>query len=1007
MTARPGSSMRVVATILLCLTLLTTAVDASEICPAEQATPQIAANESLCAELDPVIRRPDARPLAEYEARLGEFLRNYCHRRESAGWRPDKTIRDTGPFVSSVANGRWTGHYMGTHAPVIVWYSPDMVDWIRTNRAHDGTKAGEPSPPDGAIMVKEMYPAPASACRDISVSHLRPTAGAAIMVRAAKASHDGWFWGWFGWDVSVPDWPARAGNALPEMGFGQYCTNCHASAREHSTFSSLGNLKGEPGTFLNFLSQDAWLRDRFNVPTPLPAEAVDHHQAVGLEGLSAFKPVRADELARIKDYLAALGLSRSRMPDTVSAVPLPSATYDNVWVPAGGPTAHSTFVTSDQCVGCHSAGGTGLHLDMTVPGPDGKLLNLSPYALWRNSPMGLAGRDPLFYAQLASEIDTFHPTASPMIQDTCLGCHGVGGQRQFGIDKAAATGGSCPPFTRDMVDATPFPSDAPAAKIANYGALARDGVSCTTCHRMALGAAADAVRDAPQNSCVAARQALLNPHATKFAATVTGSFLVGRPDRVVGPFPEPKLAPMRNALGIVPAHDTTITSSEICGSCHTVHLPILRNGEALGHTFEQTTYAEWAFSDYRTGSTPDGPLPGGAGTYAQSCQGCHMPSRDERGRPFLSKIASIQEVSNFPQAENSLPASEVDLAVREGYSQHLLVGLNLFLVKMAEQFPHLLGTAQTDSMLAARGARPAAVTEQAMVDQALHQSVDVTISRVTVETDEIHATVTLKNRTGHRFPSGVGFRRAFIDFDVLDADGNVLWASGRTNEAGVLVDQTGQPLKGERWWSEDCVSRIEPGARLHQPHRPVVRRQDQVQILEELVAAPPVSGPAQCGRHAAPAGALTTSFLAICAPVKDNRLLPSGFLPRTQRVEISRALGAGDELADDAAPVGVDDDPNFRPDGTSSVVYEVSLSTLTAVPDSIRATLYYQAAPPYYLQDRFCTSTSADTTRLSVIAGGLDLSGSQAEGWKMRMMTAGPIKLPPTPPRSISVPAFR
>lgn len=47
---------------------------------------------------------------------------------------------------------------------------------------------------------------------------------------------------------------------------------------------------------------------------------------------------------------------------------------------------------------------------MTAPVPQGEALsNLSPYATWRTSPMGLAGRDPVFFAQLASETPTFHP----------------------------------------------------------------------------------------------------------------------------------------------------------------------------------------------------------------------------------------------------------------------------------------------------------------------------------------------------------------------------------------------------------------------------------------------------------------------------------------------------------------------------------------------------------------------------------------------------------------------
>ena len=43
--------------------------------------------------------------------------------------------------------------------------------------------------------------------------------------------------------------------------------------------------------------------------------------------------------------------------------------------------------------------------------------------------------------------------------------------------------------------------------------------------------------------------------------------------------------------------------------------------------------------------------------------------------------------------------------------------------------------------------------------------------------------------------------------------------------------------------------------------------------------AKPADVPAPvCGVGAKPAGELTTSFLSICAKVKDNRILPQGFL---------------------------------------------------------------------------------------------------------------------------------
>ncbi len=160
---------------------------------------------------------------------------------------------------------------------------------------------------------------------------------------------------------------------------------------------------------------------------------------------------------------------------------------------------------------------------------------------------------------------------------------------------------------------------------------------------------------------------------------------------------------MKHAMGIDPAHSQTITKPEMCGSCHTVHLPILHNGKTIGHVYEQTTYPEWAFSDYRTGDSVDGVLPYESGPQAQSCQGCHMPNKDAYGNPYRSKIAAIQEYSNFPQAEHTLPPEDINLQERSGFGKHTLVGLNVYLLKMAWQFPDILGIRKSDPMLTSTG----------------------------------------------------------------------------------------------------------------------------------------------------------------------------------------------------------------------------------------------------------------------------------------------------------------
>ena len=140
--ASEGHSRFITSLLAICLLLGATArLDASTACPEEQRTPQIPTDLKLCAELEPIIRRPRALPLNEYQAKLGTYLQNFCHRDLKSGWKVDKRIRDTGPFVAAYLRGSWSANYYGTHAPVLVWYSPDMFAWLKANRPEHGAKA--------------------------------------------------------------------------------------------------------------------------------------------------------------------------------------------------------------------------------------------------------------------------------------------------------------------------------------------------------------------------------------------------------------------------------------------------------------------------------------------------------------------------------------------------------------------------------------------------------------------------------------------------------------------------------------------------------------------------------------------------------------------------------------------------------------------------------------------------------------------------------------------------
>src|ERR1041385_8805261 len=134
---RQDGFRRGIAAMLACLVGLVTSAGAASLCQDEQPTPQLPTDLALCTRLDPIVRKPSALPLDQYEMALNQYVSAMCHRNFAVGWQMDKTVRDTGPFVATLANGQWSGSYFGTHAPVLIWYSPEMMEWLLANRPSD------------------------------------------------------------------------------------------------------------------------------------------------------------------------------------------------------------------------------------------------------------------------------------------------------------------------------------------------------------------------------------------------------------------------------------------------------------------------------------------------------------------------------------------------------------------------------------------------------------------------------------------------------------------------------------------------------------------------------------------------------------------------------------------------------------------------------------------------------------------------------------------------------
>jgi hypothetical protein len=611
-------------------------------------------------------------------------------------------------------------------------------------------------------------------------------------------------------------------------------------------------------------------------------------------------------------------------------------------------------------------------------------VHLSPYGEWRWTPMGLSGRDPVFYAQLESEIELlrrdFVDNAERGVElaaelvEACMSCHGVMGKHQFDLDH----GDGASEFTLAKVMQTSEGAAATGPDGWHYGALARDGVSCTVCHHMQP-------REQPADD----RRPYLQFYLEN---STTGRLHLGKANELHGPFEDKELAPyaMEHALGFTPKHNRYVKSAQLCGTCHVVNLPIVDRPEPAGespsqllaaeknpafkgfhHHVEQATYLEWLNSEFENEINPANPK-------AKTCQDCHMARDyhdDDRGLhldAIATRIAAVQD-NTYPEAESLAEREQLEVRVRtQGYARHNFRGLNVFLLEMFNQFDDVLGVRKFDFMTGSTEDMRHAVAD--FMRQARTNVATINVN-AHMNGDELVADVDVHNLVGHRFPSGVGFRRSFLEFLILEKGANgdvaeedrIVWSSGRTNELGVLVDQSGATLPTE------FFAETEPaGPRAFQRHHDVITSPDQVQVYETLLTDAK--------------GCFTTSFVHGGEVLKDNRLLPKGWTERGPGPALH-----GEFLRATYPCAATREDPRYTDgSGSDQITYRVKLAPgVDPRSVSVRATLYYQAIPPYFLQRLFETAPAgAATQRLHYICSNIDLRGTPIENWKLPVVSA-------------------
>jgi len=210
----------------------------------------------------------------------------------------------------------------------------------------------------------------------------------------------------------------------------------------------------------------------------------------------------------------------------------------------------------------------------------------------------------------------------------------------------------------------------------------------------------------------------------------------------------------------------------------------------------------------------------------------------------------------MPAVQTPMPISSVLAQPREGFSKHVFVGGNFFVLQMLNRYRQALGVAALPVELNASADR----TRRNLQEQTALVSIDapqVAGARLTFD-------VAIQNLTGHKFPTGYPARRSWLHVSVRDRSGRTVFESGRVTQAGLIEgnDNDADPLKFEPHYTE-----------IHQP--------DEVQIYESVMSDP--------------AGLPTTGLLTAVRYLKDNRLLPRGFDKTTADAWIQVVGGAAQD----------------------------------------------------------------------------------------------------------------
>jgi hypothetical protein len=344
----------------------------------------------------------------------------------------------------------------------------------------------------------------------------------------------------------------------------------------------------------------------------------------------------------------------------------------------------------------------------------------------------------------------------------------------------------------------------------------------------------------------------------------SGNFGINAAKEIYGPYQSPLTAQMVANTGYTPVYSEKINESRLCGSCHSLFTnSVDEHGEPTGETFtEQALYHEWENSNY--------------GEQNISCQSCHFPQLNE------------------PIKISSRPGF---VSEREPFGIHDLTGGNVFMLNLLKENHEELQLHSGEEFLAETINR----TKKMLTES----TIDLSIEDIHFENDSVYVQVLLKNKAGHKFPTGFPSRRAYLEC-LVTGDSDTLFHSGKPGTTSLKSGNDDEHFE---------------------PHHEIINNENQVQIYEFVM------GDTE--------GEVTTVLEKAYIPLKDNRIVPQGFSSSHPNYDTVKVVGQA-----------FDDADYFSGMGMESIIYVFPTSKMGNAA-KVKVSLHYETVPESWLHELF------------------------------------------------------